>query len=426
MNLARIYQILMSHFVINVSNTRMERRLQDLKIREPLKNCWVLYRFDKINETIDNRKQFWQTFKFYYFVINQFLFVLFKIALIFGDPDHPFVKFLSNFDLFGLVADNRRTIISVYMAATCVAILSSTLLIVLNHSHINSYKWFDIIKALNGEIPMSSIQLYDQRQITNLVNKVAKLKFLLFFNAKIVVFIFWLFCVAMVLLKFELAITIYTPFTILIHWSFGYAVIINLYICFLYFFIVCSYCKVRIKRFNNDLVKLKHQNFLIQKHRFDQIIIQHYKICSSIFTYNRFWKNYLFAMYYFLTPVNLIGTRLIMFDKIMILLEITLYFFISGANIFNIFFNWFTASINHEFNKSYKVLYNCYLKRFDTIDMRRKIKLINAIERCSNKGRPIGFSSGDQFVMTRQMALKLFIIFLRYFLLTHKFMDTNR
>ena len=44
--------------------------------------------------------------------------------------------------------------------------------------------------------------------------------------------------------------------------------------------------------------------------------------------------------------------------------------------------------------------------------------LINAMERCGERNRLIGFSCGQQFVITRQIAFKTIIIFLRFVLLS--------
>jgi hypothetical protein len=88
---------------------------------------------------------------------------------------------------------------------------------------------------------------------------------------------------------------------------------------FLYYFIVCFYCKTRFKSFNNYLQSLldaKCRVFLKFK-VIDQLIEDHNSICLNIELKTSFGRNTIFALTYILIAVNLLVLQLLLFEKLM-------------------------------------------------------------------------------------------------------------
>ena len=121
-----------------------------------------------------------------------------------------------------------------------------------------------------------------------------------------------------------------------------------------------------------------------------------------------------------MTPINLLILDLIISPDTVIIFRLLSCSTFMSTIIFGLIFNSFISSINEEFNKLYKNLHKFYAKNNSILSLRLKLKLMNAMERCGERRRLIGFSCGDQFVITRQIAFKMFIIFFRFTLLATK------
>ena len=107
-------------------------------------------------------------------------------------------------------------------------------------------------------------------------------------------------------------------------------------------------------------------------------------------------------------------------EDIEIITRVEAYLVLSISLVVGLVFNIFISSINEGFNHFYKNSHKFYAKYNSLMSLRLKLKLLNAMERCGERRRLIGFWCGLQFVITRQIALKMFIIFLRFLLLSQK------
>ena len=115
-------------------------------------------------------------------------------------------------------------------------------------------------------------------------------------------------------------------------------------------------------------------------------------------------------IYYFLTPYNFITLNVVFRPGLIFIIKLLASTFLVFGLIVNLVFNLSTASINNEINKFYKNLNTFYVENETLMNTRSKFKLINAMERCGQRNRLIGFSCGQQFVITRQIAFKTVII----------------
>ena len=122
--------------------------------------------------------------------------------------------------------------------------------------------------------------------------------------------------------------------------------------------------------------------------------------------------------YYFLTPFNLVLLNNVLNQHAILFLRICSGIFMVFTLIVNLVFNLLSASINNEIIKFYKNLNTFYVKNETLMKTRSKINLINVMERCGERNRLIGFSCGQQFVITRQIAFKSIVLFLKYVLLS--------
>ena len=122
----------------------------------------------------------------------------------------------------------------------------------------------------------------------------------------------------------------------------------------------------------------------------------------------------------FIDPINLLTLNLARSDELHYFIKVTCVLFLIFSIVVNLIFNSFTSSVNNEINKYYKIFHRFYAKNHKLLDTKRKFKIINSIERCGDRRHQIGFSCGDQFVITHKTSFKMWIIFLRYFMLSQK------
>ncbi len=146
---------------------------------------------------------------------------------------------------------------------------------------------------------------------------------------------------------------------------------------FLYYFIICLYCRIIFKSFNSSIKQLFNgkRKALLKYKTIDQLIKDHNSICLDIKLYNKFWQKYYFFLTYTLIPFNLIFLQLIIFEnQILPLLCVTILIFLTTI-ISHLMFNIMTASINSEASKSYKSLLEMYLKTNSLLNIKRKMKV---------------------------------------------------
>ena len=70
--------------------------MSELNVKQPLNWFWIFYRFDKINQTIDEKKCFKQKLKFYLQMFILSLFLMQNSILYFEDNESLIFKICSN------------------------------------------------------------------------------------------------------------------------------------------------------------------------------------------------------------------------------------------------------------------------------------------------------------------------------------------
>ena len=124
----------------------------------------------------------------------------------------------------------------------------------------------------------------------------------------------------------------------------------------IYFYIICSYIKIKIKELNENIL------IMIKKKRFSNrnIMMKMIRSLNSLYSeineYNtKFWSKYLLSIWLIMGSLINIILYLLLFSEINILFKII---FIFGLIIFITTFLFIintSSSVNYEANKSYKL-----------------------------------------------------------------------
>jgi hypothetical protein len=349
---------------------------EDLVIKDidsPLYKYFYFYTIDIKNCFVSDRQKFVQKIKsnilwIYFFVCIIRYGILSIIIKNKRVPQYHFdlIQYFGEFPEF-------YYLITIFGSILCFGILY-----IFNHSNSNDYEWLNIIKVLNGSQSLDSLKINNKNEIQNYVQKIKSFKFSLnlcvyltftfvFFTTLLVLFFYFNYSD---LIKFG----VLSAFIFFINCYFWVSVI---EFSFLYYFIVCFYCKTIFKSFNNSIKQLfdgKRKTFLKRK-TIDQLIKDHNSICLDIKLYNKFWQKYYFSLTYTLIPINLLLLQLILFEEqIVALFYAALSFFLTTI-ISHLMFNLMSASINSEASKSFEALLQVYLKTNSLLNTNRKIKV---------------------------------------------------
>jgi hypothetical protein len=160
----------------------------------------------------------------------------------------------------------------------------------------------------------------------------------------------------------------------ILFYAFSHTVIFISCYSFLYYFIVCYYCKIRFKSFNRKIGANSNKIF-IKNEFIDALLEEHDQICDTIILYNKFWNKYYFALTYSLIPANLMLIEEITFHKLAFATFGVCSTFSIGTMICHLLFNSITGSINAEAVKSYKSMHQFLIDINFSIDIKRKIKV---------------------------------------------------
>jgi hypothetical protein len=349
---------------------------KDLVIKDidsPLYKYFYFYRIDIKNCFVSDRQKFVQKIKSNIFGIFLFIFVIrYGILLILFKKNRASLYY---FDLVQYLGEFPEFY---YLGSLFISILCFRILHIFNHSNSNDYEWLKIIKVFNGSQSLDSLKIYNKNEIQEYIQKIKSFEFFVYISAYLINILNFFTTLAVLYLSFDSSDLIrFGIFSAFIYLTVCYSLSTVIIFSFLYYFIVCFYCKTIFKSFNNSLKKLfdgKGKAFLKYK-TIDQLIKDHNNICLDIKLYNKFWQKYYFSSTYTLIPTNLLILQLLLFEKqIFPLFFATLSFFLITI-CSHLMFNLMTATINSEASKSYKSLLEMYLKTNTLLNTKRKIKV---------------------------------------------------
>jgi hypothetical protein len=320
----------------------------------PLYKYGLIHRQDINNYLIDykyKKKQFfkcnalivWSLIAIFRWLTYTKLFRDEKYSLIFND----FMKYAGGITQF------------YYMMGIIASVTPLRLVYLFNYSQNSLYKWLNIIKVLKGSQTMDTVGIRDQKKFKLFVMITKSMKFFIeiaLYSAAVSLVIM---C-ATVLIIFRNSFSV-IGFGILnaIYFCFWcYSVLLITTYTFLYFFITCYYCSLKMKSLNQNMPK-KH-GFLGLR-QLNNILDEHNAIINEIISYNKFWKKYYFTMNYALIPFNLMVLQQILFENLPLHSLISSLFLAVGYLISFLVLNLVTASVNRQVSKSYKNLYKLYI-----------------------------------------------------------------
>jgi len=192
-----------------------------------------------------------------------------------------------------------------------------------------------------------------------------------------------------------------------------YTVAINSFI----FFVVCFYCQLRAKEFNNEFnVHIKQTDYLTDS-RLTTLLSKHNRVCLTIRDFNKFYSKFYFIFITTLIP----GTIL----AIPAMMKMNLFWFsvfvIPISTCWSLIFivTFLTARLTkmiHE-PKMYMLKLQFKLKA-DQIES--KIKLLSTYERITDTKNIIGFSVLNLFVMNFPRFGSLVLMYCRFLMLIFK------
>ena len=322
--------------------------MSKLNIKQPLNWFWIFYRFDKINQTIDEKKCFQQKLKFCLQMFILLLFLIQNSLLYFGNKQNSIYQIILQIDVVKHMGTGHEL---VYLFLVIGTLFSIALALLLNQSNSSHYKWFEIIEVLNECKDFHRIGLNDYKFVEKYLNLIRKLIFLIKISLILTFVSYSLLQIFLVLIGFDLhVIHIWIIFII---WYLLYftSVIPQIYYSFLFYFIVYQNIRIRIISLREYLKFANSENLFLRWDTMQKVIKTSDKIFTDINSYNKFWGNYLQIVYYFLTPFNLILINLTINQKLMIILRLIGGSFLVFTILINLVFNWSTASINNEINK---------------------------------------------------------------------------
>jgi hypothetical protein len=251
-------------------------------------------------------------------------------------------------------------------------IISFIIICIFNYSDSNHYKWFQIIKVFKGIQTMDSIGFYDEKAIRKLITKIKFIKFFTIILADFGTIFVCLTSLTILIIFFNslnIIIGTLNALWLLISTFF----VLKITTSFLYYFIVCDYCRMRFKLFNDIL---RNTRKISGSRKVNKLLCEHNRICGQIIGYNKFWKNFYFAINYTLIPMNLMLLQQLLFEDLMLITFIAILIISVGYSLTHFVLNHLAASINREASKSHKYLQKLFIKILSSIDPKRKLKVI--------------------------------------------------
>jgi len=311
--------------------------------RQDINNYFINYKYKKKQYFKCNALIVWSLIAAFRWLAYTKLFRDEKYSLIYND----FLKYAGGIPQFN------------YMMGIIASVTSLRLVYLFNYSQNSLYKWLDIIKVLKGLQTMDTIGIRDQEKFKLFVMITKSMKFLMeiaLYSA----------AVSLVIMCATVLILFRNSFSII-----GFGILNSIYFCFwcysvllittytfLYFFITCYYCRLRLKSLNQNMLK-KYE--FSSSRLLNDILDEQNAIINEIISHNKFWKKYYFAMNYALIPFNLMVLQQIFFENLPLHSLISLSSLAVGYLISFLVLNLVTASVNREVSKSYKNLYKLYI-----------------------------------------------------------------
>jgi hypothetical protein len=235
-------------------------------------------------------------------------------------------------------------------------------------------QFFDIINFLKGTEARNKLRLQDVNELMNFKKKVKLIKAIVDYGVPLINLSLSFLCLTSIALKYYPDFLLEGILSAIIFCSMGFFIVMVVFNGFLYYFIVCYYCKIRLKVFNRTLVDLDSGKLLRNLSTIAILSDSNY-CCSEVILHNKVWRKYYFTLTYVLIPLNLVLLHQIIFATVPFATLSFMIIFLIGALIAHYILNLLTASLNKEVSKSYKLLMKYYYKNNRQLNSNLKIKV---------------------------------------------------
>jgi len=253
------------------------------------------------------------------------------------------------------------------------AILSIAIVFIFNYSQ--NFEWLQVIQVLKGSKIMDTFISFDEKVMKEFISKIKFVRTTLKIGIySTISFISFVAFVIIFISEDLIDLFKYGILTILLYNTFAYIFLFITHYSFLYFYIICYYCRMRIKLFD-QFIDRKTGHLFLKYSLFNKIIREHCGVCNQITVYNKFWRYYFFAVIYTLIPMNLMLLHQNLFEKLNFSVCIAFISVNIGCLAMLLMLNIKISSINKEMSKSYKCLNKYYTNTIYLMNTRHKIKV---------------------------------------------------
>ena len=156
----------------------------------------------------------------------------------------------------------------------------------------------------------------------------------------------------------------------------GYYLYMNIDIQFLYFYIVCKYLQLKLKKLNDKLADIQKENRMT---RMMQILIVLDAIYREIKEYNStYWSKFLFTIWFICGMGDVFLTYIAFFEPIRIEMRLIIIYGMISLGIIYLFIIFTASSVTYQSKMSYKIINSLYVKltRSNKLPRRQKLKMM--------------------------------------------------
>ena len=289
----------------------------------------------------------------------------YKLCIYFGDTTLLF-EILRTFFISAMVLSHSYGICTNYL---------------FNYDPNNS--WFELFKCLDGTLTPASIGIRD----TKIVNKMLILAKIVFKLTKLNILVFSVVTMSVCLFLIHLKINFDNNFELIIYLT--WMIPISFWVYFLSatiflsdacFQIICYYCLITIKHYNQLLDNLKiDQSFglrrLIIKLKIINLIKRQNKFSHRIMKYNKFWCKYFFIMMIHLIPIHILVVQQFLFGNANFLFQAVLMIGSFMTTIVIIISTILSSFLSKEIRNFSKKLIKIHFNRHLNLDIKTKLQV---------------------------------------------------
>ena len=288
------------------------------------------------------------------FIVNSIVFIKCLISLLIPNDYKYLFIIIGDFSYFLGIKIHFNIAVALYILLA----ITSQLIYYYNYKNDIKPTFLKVFEMMSGLVSPKSIGLTNEKQIYKLINLTKKLFFIceLFVKIPVPLLMFITSNIIFIINFSVMDIIIFgIPNSLLWSLCVYYIFSINVWQV-IYFYIICSYIKIKIKELNEKILIMTKKKILLRK-TFLQIIHSLNSLYSEINEYNtKFWSKYLLSIWLIMGSLINSVIFMIFFSQINKFFKIPLIYGLFILIITFLLIINTSSSVNYEANKSYKLL----------------------------------------------------------------------